>query len=260
MTSSPPASSPPQLDVAEGIAWLTLRRPVHRNRLHNEDLVFLLESFRRIDADTRVRLLVLQAETLAERPVFSAGYHAGEFDAGPPPVRFEDVADALERLRPVTLCVLEGSVYGGATDLVLACDLALGAEGIEMRMPAAALGLHYYPSGLRRYVSRIGVAAARRAFLTAEALDAATLLRVGYVQELLPRDQLRPRVNALATQIASLAPMALEMLKQSLAELARGEWALPRLRGREEATMASEDFAEGRRAFLEKRTPHWKGR
>ena len=256
---TPPPSRPPSLDQSEGIARITLRRPPHRNRLHNEDLVFLVESFQRIERDRSVRVLVLDAEVLPERPVFSAGYHAGEFDQGPPAVEFQDVVEALERLRPVTICMLEGSVYGGATDLVLACDLALGAEGIEMRMPAAALGLHYYPSGLRRYVSRLGVSAAKRAFLTAEPLDAQTLLRMGYLQELLPRDALRARVDTLAAHIAGLAPLALETLKQSLDELARGEWDPARLRERMDRTMASEDFAEGRLAFQEKRKPQWKG-
>jgi enoyl-CoA hydratase/carnithine racemase len=260
MNTPTPDSLPPQLQVTQGIARITLRRPAHRNRLHNEDLAFLLESFRRIDADPQVRVLVLDAQTLPDRPVFSAGYHIGEFQGGQPPVPFEDVADALERLRMVTLCVLEGSVYGGATDLVLACDLAIGAEGIEMRMPAAALGIHYYPSGLRRYVSRLGVSAAKRAFLTAGALDAQTLLRIGYVQELLPRAALPARADALAEQIASLAPLALESLKQSLNELARGEWDRDRLLDRAQRTRASEDFAEAQRAFQEKRRPQWKGR
>lgn len=260
MSPPVPESRPPQLQVAQGVARITLRRPAHRNRLHNEDLAFLMDAFARVDADPAVRVLVLDAEVLAQRPVFSAGYNIGDFQGGPPPVPFEDVVDALERVRPVTLCVLEGSVYGGATDIVLASDIALAAEGIEMRMPAAALGIHYYPSGLRRYVSRLGVAAAKRAFLTAEALDAQTLLRIGYVQELLPRAALQARVDALAAHIASLAPLALEGLKQSLNELARGEWDPDRLRERGARTMASEDFAEAQRAFQEKRRPQWKGR
>lgn len=260
MSTPVPESRLPQLEVAQGVARLTLRRPAHRNRLHNEDLAFLKESFRRIEADAEVRMLVLDAHVLEDRPVFSAGYNIGDFQAGPPPVPFEEVVEALERLRVVTLCVLEGSVYGGATDFVLACDLAIAADDIEMRMPAAALGMHYYPSGLRRYVSRLGVNFAKRAFLTAEAIDAQALLRAGYVQELLPRAALRARADALAAQVASLAPLALEGLKRSLNELARGEWDMPQLRERAQRSMASEDFAEAQRAFAEKRRPQWKGR
>ena len=250
----------PRYEAADGIARITLARPAHRNRLHNEDLATLMALFARIDADPAIRVLVLTADVLEERPVFSAGYHTGEFEGPPADVKFEDVVQALERLRPVTICALSGSVYGGATDFVLACDLAVGIEGMEMRMPAAALGLHYYPSGLVRYVSRLGVSAAKRAFLTAQPLDAQTLLRIGYLQEVVPRHQLEPHVTALARQVAGLAPLAVQALKQSLNELGRGEYDLQRLRERELATMGSEDFAEGRRAFQERRAPVWKGR
>ena len=248
---------PPRFDVADGVARITLRRPAHRNRLHNEDLRLLRDLFGRIDADRSIRVVVFGAEVLPDRPVFSAGYHTGEFDGPPPDVSFEAVVDALEALRPVTICALAGSVYGGATDLVLACDLAIGIDGMEMRMPAAALGLHYYPSGLRRYVSRLGVSAAKRAFLTAAALDADTLLRIGYLQELVALALLDARVDALARQVAGLAPIAVQSLKASLTEIGRGDYDLERLRARERRTMESADFAEGRRAFAERRAPRW---
>jgi enoyl-CoA hydratase/carnithine racemase len=258
MHSSP--GQRPRLQVDGAIARITLARPEHRNRLHDEDLDALLQQFARIDADRSIRVAILQAEVLPERPVFSAGYHTGEFEGGPAAALFEPVMDALEALRPVTICALNGSVYGGATDIPLACDLALGAQGIELRMPAAALGLHYYPSGLARYVSRLGVSVARRAFLTAQTFDDATLLRIGYLQELLPATELAARVDALAAQVAGLAPLALESLKRSLNELARGEFDRERLFARWTATQASADFAEGRRAFAERRAPVWKGR
>lgn len=254
-----PPGSPPRIDVADGIATITLRRPAHRNRLHNEDLALLLESFGRIDADRSIQVVVLTAEVLAGRPVFSAGYNKGEFEAAEPEVNFEMVVEALERLRPVTVCALNGSVYGGATDFTLACDIAIAMEGIEMRMPAAALGLHYYPSGLVRYVTRLGVNVAKWAFLTGQALDAATLLRVGYVQELVPAAAFDQRVRELAASIARLAPLALETLKLSLTEIARGEADLDRMAERQRATMASADFAEGRQASGERRPPVWKG-
>ncbi|NML44173.1 enoyl-CoA hydratase/isomerase family protein [Ramlibacter sp. G-1-2-2] len=251
---------PPRYEAAHGIARITLARPAYRNRLHNEDLERLLQLFAQVDADPAIRVVVLTAEVLAQRPVFSAGYHTGEFEEGKPAANFEQVVEALERVRPLTICALNGSVYGGATDFVLACDFAIGAEGIEMRMPAAALGLHYYASGLARYVSRLGVSVAKRAFLTAQALDAQTLLRVGYLQELVPREQLEARVDALAAQLKTLAPRAAQDMKASLNEIARGEFDVERIRERERASAASEDFAEGRKAFTERRAPVWKGR
>jgi enoyl-CoA hydratase/carnithine racemase len=255
-----PPYEPPRYAATGGIARITLARPAYRNRLHNEDLQRLLELFAQADADESIRVVVLGAEVLALGPVFSAGYHTGEFEEGKPAANFEQVVEALERLRPLTVCALNGSVYGGATDFVLACDFALGAEGIEMRMPAASLGLHYYASGLVRYVSRLGVTVAKRAFLTGLPLDAQTLLRVGYLQELVPPALLEARVTEFATHLATLAPVAAQAMKQSLNEIARGEFDVQRVRAREQASVDSEDFAEGRKAFAGRRAPVWKGR
>jgi enoyl-CoA hydratase/carnithine racemase len=99
------------------------------------------------------------------------------------------------RARPVTVAALEGNVYGGATDLALACDFRIGVEGMELRMPAAALGLHYYPSGMRRCVATLGLSAARRLFLTAEPLAATDLLALGYLDELVPAASLEAAVH-----------------------------------------------------------------
>jgi enoyl-CoA hydratase/carnithine racemase len=163
---------PPTLTTEGSVATITLRRPSQRNSLHDEDLRVLLRYFAQLDADVSVRVLVLRAATEGQaKPVFSAGYFVGGFEAeGHDPSLFEQVPQALARMRPITVCALQGSVYGGATDLMLACDLRLGLLGAEFRMPATALGLHYYPSGLRRYVSRLGLGLAQQAFLTARAL------------------------------------------------------------------------------------------
>jgi enoyl-CoA hydratase/carnithine racemase len=146
MTSRGPiAPSTPLMVVDDaGVATISLNRPAHRNRLEDEDLRTLLRHFDRIDAQPQVRVLKLTANTQGQpKPVFCAGYHIGSFSAqdGDPRL-FERVADALAALRPITVCALNGSVYGGATDLVLACDLGVGLAGIEFRMPATAIGLH----------------------------------------------------------------------------------------------------------------------
>lgn len=251
----------PSLDVAEGVATLRLRRPARRNSLRDADLHRLLDAFATLNADPSVRVLVLTADTHGQaRPVFCAGYDVAGFDGGAhDPRLFERVPDALETLRPLTLCALGGSVYGGATDIALACDLRLGVAGGEFRMPACALGLHYYPSGLRRYVARLGVNGAKRAFLTAEALPYETLQAWGAIDQVLPAQDFEPAVTALARRMAALAPLAAQGTKQSIDEIARGDFDEARLRGREAATLRSADFAEGRAAFAHKRTPRFTG-
>jgi hypothetical protein len=118
------APTTPRIELQDGVATLTLNRPAHRNRLEDVDLHALMRAFDRFNADPQVRVVVITANTTGQpRPVFCAGYHIGDFD-GPDhdPAMFERVADALANLRAVTVCALNGSVYGGATDLALACN------------------------------------------------------------------------------------------------------------------------------------------
>lgn len=256
------AEGTPRLHIEGAVARITLGRPSLRNSLNDEDLAVLLQHFQRVDADAAVRVLVLGADTHGQpRPVFSAGYHVGGLDKpGSGPQRFEKVPDALEALRPVTVCAMSGSVYGGATDLVLACDLRVALAGSEWRMPAAALGLHYYPSGLRRYVARFGIDLAKRAFLTAQPLPVELLAAQGLFVEVPAAEDFDAAVQRLVAQVAAVAPLAAQATKQSLNEIAAACDDEAALRERERLTQASEDFAEGRRAFAERRAARFIGR
>ena len=254
------AEGTPRLHIEGAVARITLRRPSLRNSLNDEDLAVLLQHFQRVDADAAVRVLVLGADTHGQpRPVFSAGYHVGGLDQpGGGPQRFEKVPDALEAMRPITVCAMGGSVYGGATDLVLACDLRIALAGSEWRMPAAALGLHYYPSGLRRYVTRLGLARAQRTFLTARALPVEAY--ADCFVEIADAARFDAAVQELARDAAALAPLAAQATKRSLVEIAAGDWDEARLRERVDLTQRSADFAEGRAAMTQRRAPDFRGR
>lgn len=254
------AGGTPHFEVQGAVARITLARPAHRNRLHNEDLAALMAIFERIDGDTSIRAVVLGAQVLPQRPVFSAGFNATEFDDAPGAVSFEQVVDALERLRPVTICALNGSVYGGATDLALTCDFRIGVETMELRMPAARLGLHYYASGLRRYLTRLGIGPAKKLFMTAQAVGAEELQRIGYLDLCVPADRLDAKVLELVQNLLANAPLAVRGMKASLNEIARGDFALDRLREREALCAASDDLREGLAAFAAKRAPRFSGR
>jgi enoyl-CoA hydratase/carnithine racemase len=251
----------PLLDIAGSVATLTLRRPSLRNSLTDDDLNTLLAHFDAINRNTAVQVVVLRADTSGQKQaVFSAGYHVGGFDNDPmSPLFFEKIPEALERLRTVTICALNGSVYGGATGLVLACDFTVAQSGFTWRMPAAALGLHYYPSGLRRYVSRFGLQASKRAFLLGQALPYESLDTLGIFEALVAADAFEGTVQNLVNILLNMAPLALAQTKKSLNEIAAGLYSEPALKERSRNSVHSQDFAEGRAAFAERRAPKFTG-
>ncbi|MGB8397364.1 enoyl-CoA hydratase/isomerase family protein, partial [Bradyrhizobium sp.] len=176
MPEAAEAAGAPVLEISGARATIRLNRPKHLNRLQAEDLDALIKLFDRIEADAAIRVLVLTGTGRA----FSAGYDlnsvaeraASASEAPSAGSAFEAVVNRLEDLKLPTICRLNGGVYGGATDLALACDFRIGVDSGEMFMPAARLGLHYYTSGIRRYVSRLGVDNAKKLFLTAERISA----------------------------------------------------------------------------------------
>ena len=245
----------PTLDISGSLATLTLRRPSQRNSLTDDDLHTLMSHFETVNRNTTVQVFVFKANTQGQtKPVFSAGYNVGGFENDlMAPLFFEKIPEALERLRPVTICALNGSVYGGATDLVLACDLRVGLSGMSWRMPACALGLHYYPSGLRRYVSRFGLNASKRAFLLGQSLQFEDLNELGLFEALVEANQLDHEVTQLVDTLTQMAPFALQATKQSLNEVAAGLYCEPVLKERARQSVHSADFAEGRAAFAQRR-------
>ncbi len=251
----------PTLTLNGSTATLTLRRPSLRNSLTDEDLNTLLGHFETINQNADIRVAVLRADTAGQKqPVFSAGYHVGGFDQAPmAPLFFEKIPEALERLRPVTLCALNGSVYGGATDLVLACDFTVAQRGLSWRMPACALGLHYYPSGLRRYVSRMGLQASKRAFLLGQSLAFEDLEPLGLFEALVDADNFEAALTQTLQTLNSMAPLALSMTKKSLNEIAAGLYNEPALKARARQSVLSQDFTEGRNAFAARRAPQFTG-
>jgi enoyl-CoA hydratase len=257
-SSAADTASAPVLQIHGARATIRLNRPKHLNRLQPDDLDSLLKQFDRIEADSAIRVLVLTGTGRA----FSAGYDLGsiaeraasaqEQTAGS---AFEIVVNRLEDLAIPTICRINGGVYGGSTDLALACDFRIGVDTCEMFMPAARLGLHYYKSGIARYVSRLGVDNAKKLFLTAERIGAAEMLRIGYLTAMVPMEALDQEVDRLAAILAGNAPVAMAGMKRAINEIARGKLDEEAADRRHRDSMRSAEIKEGIRAFAEKRPP-----
>ena len=252
---TPIESLPPTLTIDGAIATITLRRPAQANRLEPEDLAVLLDQIETCNADEGVLVLRFRATGR----YFCSGFEIGSIGAGRH-VAFDQMVDAVEAARPITIAAVHGGVYGGATDLVLSCDFRIGATGIDMFMPAARLGLHYYRSGLERYVSRLGLDMAKRLFLTAERIGAERMLACGFLTDLVAPEELDDAIGRLTTTLQSMAPIAMIAMKKNLNRIARGTLDLPELQADIARAQGSEDLKEGAAAFREKRAPIFRGR
>ena len=255
-----PASTP-ILTVQGPRATIRLNRPKHLNRLQQGDLDHLLALFDRVEADPAIRVVVLTGTGRA----FSAGFDLGSVaerassavtqpSAGS---SFEIVANRFEDLAKPTICRLNGGVYGGSTDLALACDFRIGVDSCEMFMPAARLGLHYYTGGIKRYVTRLGVDNAKRLFLTAQKIQAAEMLAIGYLTASVPSQSLDDEVDRLAATLAGNAPSAMAGMKRAINEFARGELDEDAADQRARDSMRGDEIKEGILAFKEKRAPRF---
>lgn len=260
-------ATPPLFSIQEGVATIRLNRPAVANRIEPPDVDALSELFDRIDNDPAIRVLVVTGTGR----IFSSGYHLGDLQdrasaqpenasSAPRSSAFEDMVNKLENLRVPTVCKLNGGVYGGATDLALCCDFRAGDVNAQMFMPAARLGLHYYESGMVRYVTRLGINAAKHLFLTARQIDAQEMHRIGYLTSLCAAGQLDATVEALVRDLSNMAPLSVTGMKRAINEIARNELDRDAFARRAQRCFESDDIKEGLRAFHEKRPPRFSGR
>jgi enoyl-CoA hydratase/carnithine racemase len=247
---------PPLLGIDGSVARITLRRPRLANRLAAEDLDALRRFLDEVDANADVRVLVLAGEGRH----FCSGFDLGALAAIDAGARFGKLADALEAVRPITIARLHGGVYGGAADLALACDFRLGTPAVEMFVPAARVGLHFYAGGLQRFVNRLGLATAKQVLLAGRTLDAPALLDCDFLDQLLPdAEALDAALDALTAQLLAMAPLALLPMKQHLNAIAAGRLDAERLAADILKARDSADLVEGQAAWAGKRPAKFKG-
>ena len=248
----------PELSISHHTATITLRRPEQANRLEPGDLNVIAAHLDAVNHCDEV--LVLRFESTGQ--YFCSGFDINQIsNAGgsAKTIAFDELVNAVEDCRPVTIAAIQGGVYGGATDLALACDFRIGVPAANMFMPAARLGLHFYQRGLERYVSRLGLDTAKRLFLTADKLDAREMRACGFLTQLVDADQLPAAVDALATSLAGMAPLALLAMKRNLNAIASNRLNIEALQADIAKTANSKDIQEGAAAWVERRAPVFKG-
>ena len=251
------------VDRHDGIVTATFNRPRARNALTYEMYDGLGVLLGEIEADPEVRALVL---TGAGGEAFAAGTAIAQFESLRTEAdslayegRIETLLSALERCRVPTIAALAGACTGGGAMIAACCDIRIAAANLKFGFPIArTLGNCLSTQNLARLVALLGETRVRTMIFTARLLEIDEALVTGLVAEIVPdAEALATRADALAREIAALAPLTLRATKQGLL----------RLRAPVEpaddvvtACYTSRDFREGVEAFVGRRKPRWEGR
>jgi methylmalonyl-CoA decarboxylase len=248
----------------EGIGILTMDHDERRNALSRRmvgEMLAAFDDFQRRGA----RVVILRANDDAK--VWSAGHDIRELPIGSDPLHF---SDPLERvIQTVKLCpcpviaMVHGSVWGGATDVALSCDMIIGDETSSFAITSANIGLAYNTSGLLQFMRRLPLNLVKEMFFTAAPFPAQKALSVGILNHLRPADQLEAYTMEIAGLIVKKAPMAIAAIKEQLRLLTKAHPLSPesfeRIQDLRQKVHQSADYREGVTAFLEKRKPVFKG-
>ena len=247
----------PLLSIDGAIATIQFCKPQYANRLSPDDLSVLRQHVATVNACEEV--LVLRFKSQGK--YFCSGYDISSLaaDSAPSSLFFGETIDLIEAARPVTIAAVNGGAYGGGTDLCLACDFRIGVPEANMFMPAARLGLHFYPGGMVRYISRLGLNNAKRLFLTADKIGAEEMLAMGFLTEIVNPGELEHRLDALSEQLAGMAPIALLGIKKHLNLIVRGHLDEGAIEAAVRQSESSADIIEGAAAWKQKRTPRFTG-
>jgi methylmalonyl-CoA decarboxylase len=162
------------------------------------------------------------------------------------------------------IAMVEGSVWGGACDLCAACDLIVAARGSAFAMTPAKIGIPYNASGLIHFTNLLGVNKAKEMFFTAQPVSVDDAWNNGFVNHVVPAEELESFTRKLAATIAANAPLAVRSIKAEFRLLSRGHHidaeTAEQIQAIRRQVYDSEDYAEGICAFKEKRPPQFKGR
>ncbi len=252
-------------DFQDSIGIITFNHDCKRNALCGALLRELIEALNDL-VHKGARAIILRAHRGVS--VWSAGFDITEFpQGGGDPLSYdyplEQAIRAIQGCPAPVLGMLEGSVWGGACELAMVCDILIGTEKTSFAITPARLGVPYNPAGILHIVNMVGMTMAREMLLTSQPVTAARALQIGLLNHLVPVTELEEFTLAMARTITENSPLSISVIKEQLHLLAN---ALPlspetfeRIQGLRRMVFDSHDYQEGQRAFLEKRKPVFKG-
>lgn len=249
-----------RFEIENHVALITIDRPEKLNAMTPEMAGVLVETAERCNKDDEVRAIVL---TGAGHRSFSAGSDIRALDGYPTPWSFrqrQDYCDAIRRIVKPVIAAVNGYAFGGGLETAMSCDIRIASENASFAAPEVKLGW-IGGGGMATFLrSAAGPSNAALMLMTGDPIDAETALKWGIVSEVLPQADLASRAKDIASTIASRAPVAVETAKLNLSAAAwmPTENAIAYERDLQTICFATEDAAEGRRAFAEKRSAEFR--
>jgi len=249
------------------IGWIVFNNPARRNAISMDMWEAIPQALDRFEGDAAIRAIVLAG---AGDKAFVSGADISQFDqaradsAGVQ--RYEEIAEGAQlRLqqcdRPL-LAMIRGFCLGGGLNIALACDLRIAADDAKLGIPAARLGLAYRASSTKNLVDTIGPANAREVLLTGRQFTAEEALAMGFVNRVVPAASLENAVLDYCGMFADNAPLTMRAAKRIIREILKSHagFDAAACRAYVQECFESADYAEGRRAFREKRRPNFSGK
>ena len=261
-----PVTSPHMIAEVEGaIGWMTFNKPERRNAVSLDMWEEMPRIIHQFEQDQRVRVIVLKG---AGDKAFVSGADISQFEkarsSAEANVHYEKVSEAaskaLAECGKPTIAMIRGYCIGGGLAIAIGCDLRIATEGSKFGVPAARLGVGYGAAGVKKAMDLVGPSYTKEIFFTARHFSAAEAKEMGLINRVTAEDELETFTRQYCATIADNAPMTMRTLKRAVREIGRGheaDWAECDRMVKE--CFASQDFIEGRRAFMEKRRPVFRG-